>query len=286
MKNKQTILITGINGFLGSNLANQFKTNYNIVGLELNTKNLWRIANQNYPVYEANTQSLEKLFANHKVEGIIHTATLYGRNNENYQQLLEANTLNPLSLLNRAIVNKVKFFMNTDTVLNRNTSIYALTKKQFNDWLIFYQADIKVINVQLEHFYGPNCPDTNFITAMIKRLEANEPKIDLTKGEPLRNFVYFADVLTAYKLLIDNINNLTNNYNEFEVSTTELISIKELMLKLKELTGSKTQLNFGAIPYRPNELMKSEVDNSSLIALGWQPKVSIEDGLKLTVKNS
>ena len=178
----------------------------------------------------------------------------------------------------------MEYFINTDTVLDRYTSIYSLTKKQFTDWLKHRQNEIKIVNMPLEHFYGPECPDTNFISLMAKRLLANEPEIALTKGEPQRNFVYFTDLIEAYKLVVNKLEGLQGNFNEFEVSTTELISIRELMLTLKTLTGSSTTLNFGAIPYRPNELMKSEVDNSAMIALGWKPKVNITEGLKLTVE--
>ena len=56
--------------------------------------------------------------------------------------------------------------------------------------------------------------------------------------------------------------------------------IKEVILYLKEITNSTSSLNFGAIPYRENELMKSETDNSALLNLGWEPENSIKNGLK------
>lgn len=281
---KKTILITGINGFLGSNLAKLFKHDYNIIGLEINTKNLNGIADENFKVYEANEIGLEKLFSEQKIDIIIYAATLYGRNGESKQQLLQANLLAPLNLLDKAIENNVKYFVNTDTVLDRYTSTYSLTKKHFSDWLKHRQQEIKVVNMPLEHFYGPQCPDTNFISIMAKRLISNEDTIDLTKGEPLRNFVYSSDLLAAYQLVINKLEQFNESYNEFEVSTQELISIKDIMLNLKKLTGSTTQLNFGAIPYRPNELMKSEVNNNALKSLGWSPQISIKEGLALTVK--
>ena len=53
----------------------------------------------------------------------------------------------------------------------------------------------------------------------------------------------------------------------------------------KEVCGNnKTNLNFGAIPYRKNEVMSSDVNISELRLLGWQPKVSLLDGLKNTIK--
>jgi nucleoside-diphosphate-sugar epimerase len=42
-------------------------------------------------------------------------------------------------------------------------------------------------------------------------------------------------------------------------------------------------LNFGALPYRQNEVMESEVDISEIRKLGWQPRMSLADGLKKTI---
>ena len=47
----KTILITGINGFLGSHLAKTLSEKYNIIGLEYSLENLFRIAECNYKVY-------------------------------------------------------------------------------------------------------------------------------------------------------------------------------------------------------------------------------------------
>ena len=136
--------------------------------------------------------------------------------------------------------------------------------------------------MQLEHFYGPEAPETNFITAMIKHLKQNEPTIDLTAGEQLRDFIYINDVVAAYQTVLKKLP-LLDAYSEFQVSTKQLISIKGLLQTLKELTGSTSKLNFGAIPYRENELMHSETDNSALVKLGWQPKFSIKQGLQKTI---
>ena len=38
----KTILINGIDGFLGSELAKRFENNYNIIGLEFDSNNLYR----------------------------------------------------------------------------------------------------------------------------------------------------------------------------------------------------------------------------------------------------
>jgi len=41
----------------------------------------------------------------------------------------------------------------------------------------------------------------------------------------------------------------------------------------------KTKLNFGAIPYRENEVMDPRLDFAKLIALGWRQDISLAGGL-------
>ena len=281
----KTILITGINGFLGSHLAKRLSSNFQIIGLEYTLDNLFRLENTSFKVYATQNNKWEDVFKENNIDTIIHTATFYGRNNEELQQIAETNFIMPFHLLDMAIKNKVSLFMNTDTVLNRFVSPYALTKRQFQEWLFFRKNEIKVINLQLEHFYGPGCSPTNFITTMIERLNKNEASIDLTSGEQKRDFIYYEDIIDAFELLINKSEKITESYKQFEVGTGKLHSIKEVLLKLKELSGSSSVLNFGAIPFRTNELMVSNTDVSELLKLGWKPKYNIDKGLLKTIKN-
>ncbi len=278
----KTILITGINGYLGSHLAKALSVEYNIIGLEYTLENLHRIQNCNYKVYEAQKGIPDALFSDQRVDIIIHTATFYGRSNEDVQTIANANLFNPLELLDQAIKNNCSLFINTDTVVDRYVSTYALTKRHFQEWLYLRRNEIKVINMQLEHFYGPGSSATNFISAMIERLKKNEDNIDLTMGEQKRDFVFIDDIVAAYQTGIKQISYIRDNYTDFIVSANQLITIKDLMIYLKEITKSSSILNFGALPYRKNELMHSETNNQAMLNLGWKPKTTLKEGLQLT----
>lgn len=274
-----TILITGINGYLGSHLAKALSTEHNIIGLEYSLENLFRIADCNYKVYSAKDEISDAVFTDQTIDIVLHTATFYGKNNEDYIQMFNTNLYSPLNLLDIAIKHNCQLFVNTDTVLDRFVSTYALTKRQFQEWLYLRKSEIKVINMQLEHFYGPGASPTNFLTFMINKLKNDEPQIDLTMGEQQRNFIYISDVVSAYQTVIEKKDQLAVPYSSFQVCTNQLISIKELMITMKNLTKSNSILNFGAIPYRENELMHSETDNSDLIKLGWKLNYDIKRGL-------
>lgn len=279
----KTVLITGINGFLGSNLAKRLSVAYKIIGTEYTLNSLHRIGGLGFKIYEADEASIKRVFIENGIDIIIHTATFYGRNNEDFEKLFNSNLLSAFSLLELSVKNKCDLFINTDTALERYTSAYALTKRQFYDWLFFRSSEIKVANMQLEHFYGGGASPTNFISLMIRKLLNNEQKIDLTLGEQRRDFVYYEDVIDAFELVIQRSQNLEQRFNSFEIASGEIISIHDLMLLLKELTRSKAYLNFGAIPYRENELMISSYNLEPIFKFGWKAKTVLKDGLVKTI---
>jgi CDP-paratose synthetase len=278
----KTILITGINGYLGSRMAIALAKKYTIVGLEYSLDNLFRLQGHNFKVYSVENGVPDEVFTEHKIDAIIHAATFYGRLNEPAATMANANLFVPFDMLDKCIKAGCRLFINTDTVLDRFVSTYALTKRQFQEWLYHRRNEIKVINMQLEHFYGPGCSNTNFITAMIEKLKRNEEKIDLTAGEQLRDFIYVDDVISAFTTVLEKNEQIDALYTLFQVTSNQLVTIKNLLITLKNITKSTSVLNFGAVPYRENELMKSETDNSNLIELGWAPKYLLQEGLSIT----
>ena len=283
MKN---ILITGINGYLGSNLANRFSNRYNIIGLEYTLENLFRIKDKQYKLYSSKEGIDDNLFKENKIDIIIHTATFYGRNSESDNEMIYSNLFLPQLLLQKAVISKCPIFINTDTILDRYTSSYSLTKKQFNDWLKFYSESetIKVVNLKLEHFYGPGASNSNFISLMINKMLANETPIELTKGEQNRDFLYISDLLKVYDLILEKISEF-NDYHEFNIGSGVNTNLKYILKYIKKTTLSKSVLEFGALPYRKGELMSSNNDISKIEKLGWSPKISIEEGINNVIKS-
>jgi nucleoside-diphosphate-sugar epimerase len=55
--------------------------------------------------------------------------------------------------------------------------------------------------------------------------------------------------------------------------------MREFVELAKYVSGAKTQLNFGAVPYRDDEAMLCVADTNRLRSLGWRPKVSLTEGL-------
>lgn len=284
----QTILITGATGYLGTRLSKIFLGyGYKIIALALNQMEQFAYKNEkNAKIYYLDKTPVRQIFDENKIDIVIHTATVYGRNKENIANMIKANVEFPCSVLEEAAKHDVKMFINTDTILVKNINPYAMTKSHFADWLSLFCDNIKCVNLKLDHFYGPNDKPTKFIAWIIEQLNNNVEKIDLTEGSQTRDFIYIDDVLSAYKCVIDNSERiLLGRTNTFEVGTGARTKIKDIVISIKHLLGNtKTVLNFGAIPYRKNEVLSYEVDTSGLRLLGWKPLVPVQEGLKKIIE--
>lgn len=277
------ILLTGATGFLGSNLlARLVEDGHNVTILVRDSSSSQRITTllDRVSVHTIGDSTLSGLFHINKIETVVHCATDYGRGKTVPSELLEANLIMPLQLLQAGCDAGIRCFINTDTVLDKSVSDYALSKNQFKEWLCRYAQRMVCVNVALEHFYGPHDDTTKFVSYIVKQLLDGVENIDLTQGEQKRDFIYIDDIVSAFTRILDRCASLESGYTNYEVGTGVTIAIRDFVKLAKRVTGNKhTQFNFGAIPYRENEPMETVVNTAAIRALGWTPRTSLADGL-------
>lgn len=276
-------MLTGASGFLGSHLSKAFvDSGYEVHVLIREASNLHRLAGYEKKLFfHCLEDGFEKIFdVERPYNAIVHTATCYGRNTESATEVFNVNLKFSLELLERSVLFNTGTFFNTDTILHKYLNSYALSKKQFSEWGRLYaeQGKIKFCNIKLEHMYGPGDDQYKFIAYIINSCMSNEPVIKLTPGEQKRDFIYIDDVIRAYQLLVEQKN--LENYEEFELGSGNIISIKDLVEKVHVLTNSSSVLDFEALTYRENEAMESKANITRLNRLGWKPVISLEKGLR------
>jgi CDP-paratose synthetase len=282
------IFITGATGYLGSLISKELvNSNHTLFCLKRKKSIFDRVNDIKNKISWVDIEHIhfDDFFSKNKIDVILHCATNYGRGIFDPSEIIDSNLILPLRILHSAAANNVKTFINTDTFLDKRVNNYSLSKKHFSEWLQSYSVHIRAIDVILEHFYGPGDDPTKFVTDMITRLLKNVDNIDLTPGEQKRDFIYIDDVVNAFKIIIDNTENISNGYSRFEVGSSKSIAIRDLLIKIKnKLPQNNTYLNFGAINYRSNEIMDSNINVLELTKLGWKPQKSLDEGLDLTIK--
>jgi CDP-paratose synthetase len=280
------ILLTGGTGYLGSYLLQKMiLLGHDVTVIKRSGSDLSRVQSflESCKFIDVDNDGWPTIFnENSFYDMVIHAATSYGRQ-ENDLEVFNSNLLFAITLLYYSRLYKVKKFINLDTALAKNTNAYSLSKKQFVEWGQFYAATngINFLNVILEHFFGPHEDKSKFISHIISKCLNNED-IPLTVGEQKRDFLFVEDMVDAIMLTLQMP--LNDSFTEIEIGSGEAISINEIVEKIYRLTGSKSQLLFGQLPYRKNEVMLSVADTKKLKELGWIARRNLDEALEYTIQ--
>lgn len=282
------VMLTGGTGFLGSQLAHALVAHgYDVVLLKRSFSRVDRVADILPAVrcHDLDREDLGGIVRQCTPDVILHCATDYGRKDSDPLRIIEANLVLPLKLL--CVTREMTpppMFVNTDTILDKRVSAYSLSKEQCKDWLQRFADERVCVNVALEHFYGPGDDPTKFVTYVIQSLVRNEPRIALTKGEQTRDFIFISDVVTAFLTILRAAAEWQRGFYPFEVGSNQPVTVRTMVELAKELAGNTvTSLDFGALPYRPNEVMEAHVDTTRLRALGWRCQTDLRTGLHKTI---
>lgn len=281
------ILLTGGTGYLGSLLLRVLVQTHYVVLLKRKHSDLKRIINlqRNIDCYNVEEINISSIIEKHQIDTVIHVATSYGRGDVPKEAVDAANIELPLAIIEASKFSGVKYFINTDTSLPENVNYYATSKKYFWNKLKEEKHFKGIINMIPEYFYGVGDDHWKLITMIIRKLKNQDENIEFTSGKQERDFIHVSDVVNAYVVVLNNLDNL-RGINEFSLCTGNRISIKSLATLCKELSNNRTtKLLFGVLPDRENEFNQLVSNNESLLALGWLPKVSLKDGIVDMINN-
>jgi len=130
--------------------------------------------------------------------------------------------------------------------------------------------------LRLFNVYGPDLPVSFFIPQLVTCLREGRD-FDMTKGEQKRDFVYIDDIIDA---LILAAGDKKANNQIFNVCSARSISLKDLAIHIKNLIPSDALINFGAVPYRKNEIWDMAGSNEKIKnTLSFVNKTDFSTGL-------
>jgi CDP-paratose synthetase len=287
------IVVSGATGFLGGALSKYWAN----AGHEV-TALIREISSEKRPHLESiganvrcfkDATDLRSIFQDVRPSAVVHTACSYGRANETVAEIFDANVALGVALLDAAAgLENGCHFINTGTVLNEDTNYYALTKCQFSQWsekvVVGLGAPVKYTNVLLQHMYGPHDAASKFTTHVLRTCRSNAPRLELTKGEQLRDFIFINDAVRAYDTVLQNAASLAK-FEHLQVGSGKAVRIRDFVEMAHAMTHSSTELIFGAIPYREKDANCYVADITRLATLGWKPQYTLEDGIHATLSS-
>jgi len=119
----------------------------------------------------------------------------------------------------------------------------------------------------------------------VKSCLGDLPEIRLTDGTQKRDFVFILDVVSAYSRILACLGKMPTGYVELDVGRGVSVHVKDFARMICAAAGSSSELNFGVLRQREDEIMDSVADISPLRELGWEPRVGLEKGIAMTVQS-
>jgi UDP-glucose 4-epimerase len=299
------ILVTGGAGFIGSHVVDAYVLAGHEVGV-LDNFSTGREDNVNsaasvHRVDVRDHDAVEKAFASFRPEVVNHHAAQSEVPRSVADPVYDAhvNILGGLNVLKACVdhgIRKVVFSSTGGALYGepdvvpadedhpvRPLSPYGTSKLAFEQYLGTFRRTFGVDYTVLRYanIYGArqdfHAEEGRVVAIFAGRMLAGKPVTIDGTGEQSRDMLHVGDVATANLFALDK-----GSGGTFHVSTGIPVTVNDLFRKLALATGYLLEPVFG--PARKGDVYRIALDNGKArAALGWEPRISLEEGLSLTV---
>lgn len=274
----KTILLTGATGFIGSHLAEDLSlNNYRVIALIRNSSNLWRckgFESDNLVYVYLNTPNLADEIQKYNPTALIHSAwggvSMNARNDWNTQVENIVFSVQAYTLAHELGIKKIislgsqAEYGNFNCRVNENAAcdpVTAYGASKLATLEIFKSfCELYSINwfwFRLFSLYGTRENSEWLISSAVNNMYHNKP-MDMTACEQRYDYLYIKDFTKA----IIQVLKTESESGIFNLSSNSSIKLKELIEKIRMLVNPDAILNFGALPYRSNQVMQMEGDST------------------------
>ena len=308
---KYKVYVAGHTGMVGTAILKFLKKKKNI-RLILRSHNDLDLTNQ---------AEVDNFFKTEKPDQVYLAAAKVGGINANVKKPAEfiyTNLMIQANIIHASFVNKVKklLFISSSCIyskvseqpikedsllsnyLEKTVEPYAVAKiagmKMCEAYNKQYSLDYK--SIVPNNLYGPgdkyNQANSHVVAALIKKFHdakiKNKPNIILWgSGKPIREFLYIDDFARSCILLMNKEKQFFKKnlikFNHYNVGSGSEISILELAKIIKKVVNYKGSIQFDL--KKPDGIQRKFLNTSRIKSLGWRPKISLLEGLKITYKD-
>lgn len=299
---KKEVVITGANGFIGSHMTMRMleeKANVHVMVRE--SSDLWRLDEVSRDIEICrldlrNGGEVEKHIKRVKPDYIFHMAA-YGVDSrqKDYITAAETNIIGTVNLLNAAIAAGCEKFINTGTSMQYGnkampigetehyspSNIYGSTKGAST--IIAHQIagenDISIVTIIPFGVFGENEGSHKFFPHVILSILGGK-SIELSPCEQYRDYCYIENIIDGFLMAAAN-DKVKNEI--FNIGSGKVYQLKHFVNLIVEKGGSSSDIRYGSVEYRKNDLWSPQPDISKITSiLGWSPRVSLSEGIERT----
>jgi len=293
----EIIFLVGGSGFIGKNLVNLFRKEYEVHVID-------KFIDEQFFAERPEVKTLKMDLVEEQVPAdyvspdyIINLASIVTaeRNFALFDGLISSNLKVLLNLYERFKEDKnLKLFIQfgsseeygnegspfKETMRESPNSPYALVKQLTVNTALMLHSNygFPAMVVRPANLFGMYQNTSKFVPYVIQQLKAGEP-LNVTPCEQKRDFIYAEDFAWAINQLVLNY---TKTVGEIvNVGSGESISLKDIIEICHGHISSSSVVNYGALPYRENEVMNLKCDEEKLAKIiNHEIKFNINNRLK------
>lgn len=309
---EKKVLITGVAGFLGSQLARDLLAEgYVVVGIDnLSSGKITNIKGlpEDRFIFKEMDVCSRKILEDSDFTTVREIYHLASAASPRYYQAspfdtINTNTIGTKNMLELAKRNQAKIVYSSTSEAYGDPEVHPQPetyKGNVNTWgpracydeakrlgevfcyLYFtqYQTKVKVARIFNTYSAGLANDDGRVISSFVIQALKGEDITVYGNGTQTRSFCYVTDTLNGLKLLMkkDEANGeIINIGNPIEYSIIDLAHL------VKTLTNSKSNITFHPLPEDDPKVRRPVIEKAQNL-LGWMPNVTLEEGLQMTIQ--
>lgn len=295
IKDKQTILVTGGSGFIGSNLVDELiRCSYDVCVID-KEEPIYRNSLARYYIMDLVSDKIDEVFRRESISKIVHLAaqTSVNISVENPKKDGIDNILGTINLLDSckkfginkiiaassaAVYGEPEYIPIDENHCLSPISPYALSKHTMESYIKLSGLDYIIF--RFSNVYGPrqtNSAESGVISIFTNNMIKGNIVNIYGDGKQTRDFIYVKDVVNC---IIKSLNFSFKN-EIINLSSNTKTSINNLVEILQELTGNYLPPNY--LPARKYDIRESVLDNTKMKSLGFHLDSNLKAGLKSTI---
>lgn len=298
------VFVTGGSGFIGSHLIPKLaELGHEVYSLERYVTGRYVLGVRTTTVFGdlRDSFTIRKLVKEVQPDAAIHLASIspVAYSYDRPQEVFEVNALGTINLAEACLRevphfrhflfagtseeygNQTEFPVKEDAELRPN-SPYSVSKVAADKYLQYMRDayDFPVTILRPFNTYGRK-DNVHFVVERTITQMLQGKTVKLGDPTPVRDFLYVDDHVDAYLTCLDNEKAKGGVFN---FCTGRGVSIKELAELIAKLVGFEGEISWSTIPARPLDIQKlvGSYEKAKRV-LGWEPKYTLEEGLKKTI---